>query len=139
MSTPTVRYADGVRPEEFLALGQRIWPGEYGLADVASSLARTTTIGAWVGDELVGSVRMMTDGYFLAMVVEILVHPDHQCRGIGRELMRRITARAPRGRLFLAAQPQSVGFFERIGCRQRLVGFVASHPLPDDDASHMDR
>jgi GNAT superfamily N-acetyltransferase len=125
-----IRYGDGVRPDEFLALGQQIWPGSYGLAEVTSALARTTNIGAWDGDRLVGSVRLLTDGYFLATVAEILVDPAYQRRGIGRELMRRIVAGAPRGRLFLGAQPQSVEFFERIGCERRLVGFVASHPLP---------
>lgn len=132
----TIRYGDGVRPEEFLVLGQRVWPGSYGLAEVTTALARTTNIGAWDGDQLVGSVRLLTDGYFLATVSEILVDPAYQRRGIGRELMRRVVALAPRGRVFLGAQPQSVDFFDRIGCERRLTGFVASHPLPGADNDH---
>jgi len=34
--------------------------------------------------------------------------------------------------LFFGAQPDAVHFFARIGCERRLVGFVATHPLPDD-------
>ena len=125
-----IRYGEGITPDEFLALGQRVWAGSYGLAEVTSALAHTTNIGAWDGDHLIGSVRLLTDGYFFATVPEILVDPDHRHCGIGRELMRRAVALAPRGRVFFGAQPEVVGFFERIGCERRLVGFVATHPLP---------
>jgi ribosomal protein S18 acetylase RimI-like enzyme len=129
---PPIRYDDSVRPEDFLALGQRVWPGEFGLAEATNALTRTTNIGAWDGDKLVGSVRLLTDGYFLATVSEILVDPAYRRQGIGRELMRRVVAAAPRGRLFLGAQPDAVEFFDRIGCERRLVGFVATHPLSGD-------
>src|SRR5689334_18222406 len=125
-----IRYAEIVRPDEFFALAQRVWPGDYGLAETTSALARTTNIGAWDGDRLVGVVRLLTDGYFLATISEILVDPGYRRRGIGRELMNRIVAAAPRGRLFFGAQPEAVEFFERIGCERKLVGFVARHPLP---------
>jgi len=54
-----------------------------------TALTRTTNIGAWDNDRLVGAVRVLTDGYFVATVPEILVDPDYQRRGIGRELMSR--------------------------------------------------
>jgi ribosomal protein S18 acetylase RimI-like enzyme len=132
MDMSGIRYGDGVRPAEFLALGQRVWPGDYGLAEATMALARTTNIGAWDDDQLVGSVRLLTDGYFLATVSEILVDTAYRRRGIGRELMRRVVAAAPRGRLFLGAQPDAAEFFDRIGCERHLTGFVARHPLPDD-------
>jgi len=34
--------------------------------------------------------------------------------------------RAPRGKAAFGAQPQSVAFFEHIGCRRALTGFVAA-------------
>jgi hypothetical protein len=37
--------------------------------------------------------------------------------------------RAPRGKVAFGAQPQSVTFFERIGCERKLTGFVAARPL----------
>jgi ribosomal protein S18 acetylase RimI-like enzyme len=127
-----IRYDDRVRPAEFLALGHRVWHGSYGLAEVTTALARTINFGAWDDDQLVGSVRLLTDGYFLATVSEILVDPAYRRRGIGRELMRRVVAAAPRGRPFFGAQPEAVDFFDRIGCERRLTGFVANHPLRDD-------
>ena len=129
MAMTDIRYREGVDPAEFLSLGQRIWPGDYGLDEARIALARTTNIGAWDGAKLVGCVRLLTDGYFLATISEIFVDPDYQRRGIGRELMRRILELAPRGRLFFGAQPEAVEFFESIGCERRLTGFVARHPL----------
>ena len=37
--------------------------------------------------------------------------------------------RAPRGKLAFGAQPQSVAFFDRIGCERKLTSFVAARPL----------
>ncbi len=124
---PPIRYSSDVAPADFFALGQRVWPGSYDLADVTRSLANTVNIGAWDGDTLVGSVRVLTDGYFLATIPEILVDAAYRRRGIGRELMRRAVEQAPRRKLFFGAQPEAVEFFERIGCERRLVGFVVGH------------
>lgn len=108
---------------------KRVWPDTYTLADVTAALVLTTNLGAWDGDVLVGSVRVLTDGYFLATVPEILVAPEYRRRGIGRELMRLALERAPRGKLFFGAQRESIAFFDRIGCKRRLTGFVATRPL----------
>jgi GNAT superfamily N-acetyltransferase len=115
----------GFTAAAFLALAQRVWPRDYDPARAAAALARTVNVGAWDGDRLVGAVRVLTDGYFFACVSEILVDPDYQRRGLGRRLMAAALAAAPRGRLFLGAQPQSVEFFERLGYARGPVGFVA--------------
>lgn len=122
-------YREGFAVEDFLALAQRVWPRDYCVADASAALGRTTNIGAWDGGRLVGSVRLLTDGYFFATIPEILVDPAYQRRGIGRRLMELALERAPRGKVAFGAQPQSVAFFERIGCRRALTGFVAERPL----------
>jgi GNAT superfamily N-acetyltransferase len=120
-----IRYSDnGFEADAFVTLAKRIWPREYELPAAAAALARTTNIGAWDGGRLVGAVRVLTDGYFFATVPEILVDPDYQRRGIGRELMVRALAAAPRGTLFFGAQPQSVGFFEKLGCEPGPSGMI---------------
>lgn len=123
-------YTEGFAVEDFLALAQRVWPRDYSPTDAAAALARTVNIGAWDGKRLVGSVRVLTDGYFFATIPEILVDPQYQRRGIGRRLMDLALDQAPRGKVAFGAQPQSVEFFERIGCRRDLTGFVAERPLP---------
>ncbi|MDP2309303.1 MAG: GNAT family N-acetyltransferase [Pseudomonadota bacterium] len=47
-------------------------------------------VSAWVGGELVGFARAVSDGVSIAYVSTVAVHPDHQRRGVGRELMRRL-------------------------------------------------
>jgi ribosomal protein S18 acetylase RimI-like enzyme len=120
-----IRFGTDVRADQFFTLAQNTWPGPYLLSDVVTALVRTTNIGAWDGDELVGCVRVLTDGYFFATIPDILVLPQYRHRGIGRELMRLAVDASPRRRLFFGAQPESVAFFDRIGCQRSLVGFEA--------------
>jgi ribosomal protein S18 acetylase RimI-like enzyme len=123
-------YRESFAAGEFLALAQRVWPRDYSVADASAALERTINLGAWDGTRLVGSIRILTDGYFFATIPEILVDPDYQRRGIGQRLMELALERAPGGKLAFGAQPQSVAFFDRIGCERKLTGFVAARPLP---------
>jgi ribosomal protein S18 acetylase RimI-like enzyme len=132
-----IEYSDrGFKADAFVALANRVWPRQYDLAAAAAALTRTTNIGAWQGERLVGAVRVLTDGYFFATVPEILVDPDYQRRGIGRELMFRALAATPRGTLFLGAQPQSIGFFERLGCQPGPSGMVMRSAVSGRPSGH---
>jgi len=128
-------YREFSEVDEFLALAQRVWPRDYSVADASAALERTINLGAWDGTRLVGSIRILTDGYFFATIPEILVDPDYQRRGIGRHLMELALERAPRGKVVFGAQPQSVAFFDRIGCERRLTSFVATRPLQTQTAA----
>jgi ribosomal protein S18 acetylase RimI-like enzyme len=119
-----IRYRESFTADEFIALANRVWPRSYDRLLVGEALTRTINIGAWSQTQLVGSVRVLTDGHLFSTISEILVLPQYQRRGIGRKLMRLALERAPGGTLFFGAQAQSVGFFERIGCVRGLVGFV---------------
>lgn len=122
-------YRESFAADEFLALARRVWPRDYSVADASAALERTINLGAWDGTRLVGSIRILTDGYFFATIPEILVDPDYRRRGIGQRLMELALERAPRGKLAFGAQPQSVAFFDRIGCERKLTSFVAARPL----------
>jgi GNAT superfamily N-acetyltransferase len=126
-----IDYSDkGLGADAFLMLAMRVWPGSYDTAAAVIALTRTTNIGAWDGTRLVGVVRVLTDGYFFATVPEVLVDPEYQRQGIGRELMHRALAAAPRGTLFFGAQAQSVGFFEKLGCEAGPAGMVMRRVVP---------
>lgn len=49
-------------------------------------------ISAWSGDALVAFARAISDGTANAYVSTVAVRSDHQRRGVGRELMRRLLA-----------------------------------------------
>jgi GNAT superfamily N-acetyltransferase len=113
-------------PDAFVTLARRVWPREYDPARFAVALESTINVGAWSGDRLVGSVRILSDGYLFNTVPEVMVDPDFRRLGIGRALMHRALEAAPGGRLFFGAQPGNEPFFERCGFSRGPVGFVGS-------------
>ena len=116
--------ASAFTPGEFVALARRVWPRDYDVRQVSEALARTINLGAWAGNQLVGAVRVLTDGYFFSTVPEVMVDPDFRRRGIGRELMQRALAMAPGGRLFFGAQLGNEPFFEASGFVRGPTGFI---------------
>jgi GNAT superfamily N-acetyltransferase len=111
-------------PEQFVELAFRGWGRRIDLAQTAAALAQTTNIGAWVGDRLVGTVRVLSDGYLMSMVPEIMVDPETRRQGVGSQLLQAALDAAPGGRLFLGAQPGNETFFEKAGFRRGPAGFV---------------
>ena len=49
-------------------------------------------VSAWDGDRLVGFARAISDGATNAYVSTVAVLPEHQKRGIGREIIQRLLA-----------------------------------------------
>lgn len=49
-----------------------------------------TVISAWDEDKLVGMICALDDGIMTAYVHYLLVRPDYQDRGIGRELVEKV-------------------------------------------------
>lgn len=76
-----------------------------------------TVFTAWDGERLVGLANAIDDGAMTAYVHYLLVHPDYQGAGIGRELtelMKRRYEDFPY--LFLVAEsPPLVGYYEGLG------------------------
>ena len=97
------------------------WNAKYGAtpADVATVIANSWyTLSAYDNDQLVGFGRIMCDGVMHAMIFDLIVHPNHQRRGIGSEILRRILsvcrdAGIPDVQLFAATGMAS--FYERRG------------------------
>ncbi len=82
-------------------------------------------VTAWAGDQLVGLMNALSDEVMTAYFHYLLVHPDHQAHGIGRELVARMIARyRDCTRLVLIAYKEEVAFYERCGFR------VAERALP---------
>jgi len=114
----------GLSVDAFIGLARRIWAREYDAARTAAALQSTANIGAWSGDRLVGSVRVLSDGYFFSTVAEVMVDPEFRRQGIGRELMRRALDVAPGGVLYVGAPPGQEPFVERAGFRRGPTGYV---------------
>jgi ribosomal protein S18 acetylase RimI-like enzyme len=113
--------------QEFLALVQRVWPGDFDPAGVEKALARTVNLTARASGRLVGSLRLLTDGYFFSTVTELLVDPEFRRRGIGRALLEAAWDRSPSSLAF-GVQLGNEGFFLRCGFEPGLPGFERRKP-----------
>lgn len=100
-----IRYSSaGFTAANFVDLASRVQPQRtHNVLRVSSALQRTINIGAWDGERLIGALMVLTDGYFLAAVSEILVDPDYRERHVERELTQQAFAVVPRGALLLGA------------------------------------
>lgn len=108
--------------EAFLKLVNRVWPGEYDLERTEAALARTLNITARDGGELVGCLRILSDGCYFGTITELLVLPAYRRRGIGSQLLRLARENAPT-LLYFGAQPGLEPFYERNGCRRSLQSY----------------
>lgn len=117
--------------DDFLALAETVWPGSYDRLRTARALQHTLNITARCEGQLIGCVRILSDGYFFSTLPEILVHPDFQGGGVGRELMKLAWENAPTS-LFFGAQPGNETFFEKLGFQRGLEGFFRRKPRPGD-------
>jgi ribosomal protein S18 acetylase RimI-like enzyme len=105
----------------------RVWPGTYNLQFTREALERTINTTAWDNGKLIGCARVLSDGYFFGTVTEILVLPDYQNRGVGKKLMELAFEASPTS-LFFGAQPEAVGFYEKLGYEKSIQSFRKKKP-----------
>ena len=122
--SPSIRLAFVIKADDLIDLARRSDVDVPNPARLQESLGRTINIGAYDGNQLVGALRMLTDGYEWTVVTDFLVEPSHRRRGIGSALWRRAADRAT-GRLAMAQIPPGTeGFFRRLEAMPAYEGFV---------------
>ncbi len=76
----------------------------------------STVFTAWEGDRLCALIAVLDDGEMTAYVHYLLVHPDMQHRGIGGELIRRVTQKYDTyTKIVLHAEGNAAPFYEKLG------------------------
>jgi len=71
---------------------------------------------AYAGDVLAGAGRALADGLDRAYIADVAVHPEHQRRGLGQAIIRRLVARADgHKKIILYANPGTEGFYRGLG------------------------
>lgn len=108
--------------DNFLELVNKIWPGKYDGFKTEKALKQTKNICAWCDNQLIGCVRLLTDGYYFSTITEILVHPDFQKKGIGAQLMEMVFELSPSS-LSFGVQEGNEGFFTKIGYERGLDSY----------------
>lgn len=82
---------------------------------------------------LAGVARLLDDGGLHAALWDVIVRPDLQRRGIGRQLVELVLGRCADHRLVaLVSTPAAMPFFEAIGFMPKSHGHVAMYVRPHD-------
>jgi ribosomal protein S18 acetylase RimI-like enzyme len=72
----------------------------------------------WDSDELVGAGRALTDGVCHTMIFDVVLLPEYQGRGLGREIMRFVADRSMAPHILLYAAPGKERFYSKLGYRE---------------------
>lgn len=100
------------------------WP-EPPSADALIAVMDASYRRVWAvqGGRVIGYVNAISDGVLNAFIPWLEVHPDHQGRGVGQELVSRMVAEL--GEMYaidLCCDPELVGWYERQG----FIGFAGA-------------
>ncbi len=98
----------------FLSVG---WSsGEYPEKLVIAMKNYDCIFSAWDGENLVGMICVMSDGIMNAYIHYLLVKPDYQLKGIGKELVERVKIHYKDYlRIAVICENQNIKFYEYCG------------------------
>jgi N-acetylglutamate synthase-like GNAT family acetyltransferase len=93
------------------------WP-EHGEQDITAVLSSDLAIGAWDGERLIGFARVISDHRLHAYIDDVVIHPDYQRQGVGRELLANLLAALQHiETITLFCQPELLEFYRQSGFR----------------------
>ena len=75
----------------------------------------TLVISAWDGENLVGVARVLSDTLTRSVIYDLVVLPEFQGRGIGRELVRRCIGHFPDSEWLVQTEEPISAYYEKIG------------------------
>ncbi len=101
------------------------WNAEYGVdADQLYSVFQNSWyyISAYDNDRLVGVGRLISDGLLHALILDMIVHPEYQLKGIGRRILEDLVDKCKAAKIRdiqLFCVKGKKGFYEKNGFRPR--------------------
>ena len=75
----------------------------------------TLVISAWDDEQLIGAVRVLSDTMFRSIIYDLLVLPEFQNKGIGKELVKRCIAHYPDSEWLVQTTEKTSGYYEKMG------------------------
>lgn len=73
---------------------------------------------AWHQSELIGAGRALTDDVRYTVIFDVVVLPEYQGQGIGKQIMAYLTEKSKAPNLLLQAVPGKEGFYQKLGYRK---------------------
>lgn len=85
--------------------------------------------------ELIAFSRTVDDGKYYALIVDVVVHPKHQGKGIGTRMVNKLSGLL-KGYNFitLTAAPGKDGFYEKLGWKKQRSAYI----LPSNEKQEME-
>lgn len=108
------------------ALFRAVGWGERDPDDVRAAFNRSTLKAfAFEGDELIGVGRTIDDGRFYATLVDVVISPAHQRKGVGRAIVQDLQNRMREFLVVtLTAAPDVQPFYKKLGWRTLITGMI---------------
>jgi aralkylamine N-acetyltransferase len=79
---------------------------------------------AFDAGELVGAGRALSDGVWHTLVVDVVLLPQYQGRGLGKAIMKFLADRSKTPKLMLYSAPGKEGFYAKLGYRKMKTAMV---------------
>lgn len=109
------------------------WARERRVEDLEKAIAYSNpVVSAWQDDQLVGFARATSDGVYRATIWDVVVHPEHQSKGIGRKLVETVLSHPHVNqveRVYLMTTFKEK-FYERVGFQRNSSTTMVLHQQP---------
>ncbi len=101
---------------EFLFNSVKWESGKYGKELVIAMQNSSRVFSAWANDKLVGLINAISDEILVVYIPYLLIHPNYQNRGIGRNLIKLIATEYKNYHIkYLLSESNTVEFYEKCG------------------------
>ncbi len=87
---------------------------------------------AYVDDKLIGMGRAISDGEYQAAVYDLVILPEYQSKGVGKQVMGEIYKRLPVKTIILYSVPGKELFYEKLGYCKMLTAMVRRNEGHDE-------
>lgn len=82
--------------------------------------------------KLIGLARALCDGQYQAAIYDVVLLPEYQGQGVGKEIMRRLRDMLPVKNVILYAVHGREGFYAKCGYKRMLTAMGILSPLMND-------
>jgi len=113
-------------PEQFFELFETTgWNSKYELSidELYTALENSWyIISVFDNDNLIGFGRIICDGVVHALILDVIIHPERQGEGIGKEIMDKLVSKCKKHNIRdiqLFSAKDKAGFYQKLGFERR--------------------
>jgi predicted GNAT family acetyltransferase len=126
VETYAVTYKTDLNGIDWTALTARLKADDFDNGRTPEQLQRSfensfTYCFAWAGDEVVGKVRVLSDGVCNAYIVDVWTYSPYRNRGVATHMMEKVFELLPGQHVYLFTD-DSMEFYRKLGFSEQGVG-----------------